>query len=175
MKSKSGIYIIKNITQKKYYVGQCMDFEKRKNDHFKDLKKGTHINKKMQADYTKGDQFIFFVCWYCPNNHNLLMSEESRLVGKLLDNGYFVYNGMPTKYYLKYRSREWLMIDICDYYCRENFGKTFAQMTLGKSPARFEMIYQLMVSPKEDHEKICNSFQEVSWYYSDLRKKGVKY
>lgn len=175
MKSKSGIYILKNITKQKYYVGESVNISQRREAHFAALQTGKHQNKELQKDYDSGDQFIFIKVWNCPDNRNLLMTEESRLVGKLLDNGKRLYNKRPEKYYLMYMTRENLKDMIVDDYCRHCFGKTFLELTSGKNPARYEVLFQRIFYPDQDQEKLIASYNQVADYYSELRRKGINY
>lgn len=52
---------------------------------------------------------------------------------------------------------------------------TFLEMTRGKSPAKYELLLQLIYNPEHKHEAIYNSFYQVADYYSTLRRKGVNY
>ena len=64
---KSGTYIISNKANGKIYVGSSCDLEKRKNEHFRTLRKGVHKNRYMQASYNKNpDSFAFNVYEYVP-------------------------------------------------------------------------------------------------------------
>lgn len=172
---RSGIYIIKNITKCIYYVGEAEDIDSRKQQHFASLCNGSHVNKKMQEDYTNRDQFVFVICWLCPNNHELLLSEESRLIDKLLKSGKKLYNRPQYKYCMHYISCDNLKDHIVNDVCRGLFGKTFLEMTRGKSPAKYELLSQLIYNPEHKHKTIYNSFYQVADYYSTLRRKGVNY
>jgi GIY-YIG catalytic domain len=48
-----GIYVIENIVTGQKYVGQSIGLLNRRDAHFRELAKGTHKNKKLQADYIK--------------------------------------------------------------------------------------------------------------------------
>jgi group I intron endonuclease len=49
----SGIYAIKNIVTKKYYIGSTRNFKKRWSEHKYHLKRGTHHSLKLQRSYDK--------------------------------------------------------------------------------------------------------------------------
>jgi len=51
-----GIYKI-TIDSRYYYIGSCIDFEKRKKLHFYQLERGKHHNRRMQILYDKGYEF----------------------------------------------------------------------------------------------------------------------
>lgn len=51
-----GIYKI-TIDSRYYYIGSCIDFEKRKKLHFYQLERGKHHNRRMQFLYDKGYEF----------------------------------------------------------------------------------------------------------------------
>ena len=67
MESKSGIYNITNTVNGKVYIGQAYDINKRKRQHFNDLKRNKHRNKHLQSAYNKygEDSFLFNVILYC--------------------------------------------------------------------------------------------------------------
>ena len=58
LSKQSGIYAIVNIMDNKVYVGQAKKFNNR--DHFLQLKKGND-NKRLQADYDRGKELVYFV------------------------------------------------------------------------------------------------------------------
>ena len=47
------IYSIINNKTKERYVGQTIDLERRKKEHFKDLEDNKHLNKKLQSAWNK--------------------------------------------------------------------------------------------------------------------------
>lgn len=50
---KSGIYIIKNLVNNKVYVGQSINLRRRRNNHFRQLRKNTHCNQHLQRSFIK--------------------------------------------------------------------------------------------------------------------------
>lgn len=66
LKGKSGIYCIVNHETGKFYVGQTVNLEKRKSEHFWRLRKGTHANVHMQRAYNINPKaFEFRVIEFC--------------------------------------------------------------------------------------------------------------
>ena len=60
--SKSYIYMLYNFANNKIYVGHTVHPEIRKRDHINALRRGSHPNKEMQADFDKfGDVFFFTI------------------------------------------------------------------------------------------------------------------
>lgn len=59
----SGIYMIINWINGKYYFGQAIDFNKRCDAHFRALNRGNHPNKYLQSAYNKygADWFEFII------------------------------------------------------------------------------------------------------------------
>jgi group I intron endonuclease len=83
-----GIYGVFNATQNKWYIGQSKDVEKRLVRHKWDLKCGAHHCKKMQADYSKGDIFVFTVIETEPNFPiEMLNAKENEYILRLSVNG----------------------------------------------------------------------------------------
>lgn len=62
---KHGIYVLENTTTGKQYVGQSIDVNKRKQEHFNSMQKGKHHNDYIQQDYNRGHDFSFGVLEYC--------------------------------------------------------------------------------------------------------------
>ena len=58
----AGIYAIVNTVSHKYYVGQSVAMETRKDDHFRALRHGTHHNAHLQNSYAVyGESAFTFV------------------------------------------------------------------------------------------------------------------
>jgi group I intron endonuclease len=64
-----GIYQIKNLINNKCYIGQTVDLDKRKVDHFGRLRKNKHENQHLQKAFNKygEDNFSFNILIYCEN------------------------------------------------------------------------------------------------------------
>lgn len=60
-----GIYVLENTTTGKLYVGQSVDIDKRRQEHFNSMQKGKHHNVYIQQDYNMGHDFTFGVLEYC--------------------------------------------------------------------------------------------------------------
>ena len=59
---QSGIYQIVNTITQDCYVGSSVNLARRKREHFNDLRKGNHINRHLQAAFSKyGDHAFSFV------------------------------------------------------------------------------------------------------------------
>ena len=74
----SGIYKIRNLVNGKCYVGSTKSFTKRKQDHFRLLKKGTHWNVKLQRAFDKYgiSAFVFEICELAEYNKSIVMLED---------------------------------------------------------------------------------------------------
>lgn len=59
-KGKSGVYAIKNKTNKKIYIGQSENLYMRYQSHKSALKAGRHPNREMQNDYNKRHILVFY-------------------------------------------------------------------------------------------------------------------
>lgn len=93
---KSGIYIIRNLTNNKVYIGKSKNVNQRKNAHFSALKLNKHNNQHLQNSYNKygKDNFEFDILEYCEehllpikemyyielykNNYNIIQSIDNR-------------------------------------------------------------------------------------------------
>lgn len=78
LRGKSGIYQIRNLLNNKIYVGSAIDFFKRRQLHFGDLRRLKHRNRILQNCVNKHgtDVFIFEVLEFVPNKLNLLSREQ---------------------------------------------------------------------------------------------------
>jgi len=72
---KSGIYKILNIKNNKVYIGSTTNFNKRKNEHLKRLRKNKHENKYLQRAFNK----------YKEDNIKFELIEEINDIGLLIE------------------------------------------------------------------------------------------
>jgi group I intron endonuclease len=54
-----GIYLIKNISNQKRYIGSSLNVDQRRRRHFKDLRKNAHGNRLLQRAYNKYGEKTF--------------------------------------------------------------------------------------------------------------------
>ena len=88
----SGIYKITNKISNKCYVGSTIDFKKRWNAHFRDLKNNKHHNVKLQRSYNKygKDAFSCEILEYISYQKELIIDRENFWINELnsKSNGY---------------------------------------------------------------------------------------
>lgn len=74
---KSGIYKILNIINNDFYIGSAKDLNKRKVNHFNNLKANRHINTHLQNAVNKYgiENFIFQSIVFCPVEYNIKMEQ----------------------------------------------------------------------------------------------------
>lgn len=75
----SGIYRIRNTLDDKCYVGSTADFKRRSKEHFRELKRDTHCNIKLQRAYNKYGRpvFVFELLEEAPYNLDIVQLEDS--------------------------------------------------------------------------------------------------
>lgn len=79
MKNKFGIYCIKNLINRKVYVGQAVSFRKRFRDHKFRLNNDREVpNKHLQASWNKygSDNFEFIILEYIEDPDKLTIEED---------------------------------------------------------------------------------------------------
>lgn len=83
MQLKSRIYKIVNTINNKIYIGQTVNFIKRKSEHFVKLSKSIHVNSYLQNTYNKYgvDAFIFKIIEEC--EINILTEREQFYIDSL--------------------------------------------------------------------------------------------
>ena len=74
---RSGIYAIKNKLNNKLYIGSAINFEKRKREHYSNLRNNKHHSKYLQRSFNKyGENNFEFIVLECCRPENLLIREQ---------------------------------------------------------------------------------------------------
>jgi len=75
---QSGIYMIINLANNKFYIGSSNDIYNRKLAHIRNLKKNKHDNTHLQNSFNKYgiDYFIWVIVELLEDNHDLLIREQ---------------------------------------------------------------------------------------------------
>lgn len=91
---KSGIYKIINTVNDRIYVGSAKHFKSRYYQHLTSLRKGTHHNKFLQADFNKCGEasFVFEVLETVEGNQFDRLLAEQAHIDKIYDNQRSCYN-----------------------------------------------------------------------------------
>lgn len=91
------IYQIENLVNGKSYIGQTVDFNRRKRTHLNKLKNGTHCNSHLQAAYDKyGEQEFHWRVWQFDDiTEEELNQKEIEFIEKYdaIKNGYNMAEG----------------------------------------------------------------------------------
>lgn len=134
-KIKSGIYKIVNKVNGKYYIGSAVNLNKRKWNHFSELKKQTHHNNKLQNAWNKynSDAFEFIIVEYIENLDNLLSTEQKYLDIIKNDND----KDIDSHYNLAYNATapmlgKTLTFEQKQYLRKINNGRKFSEKTIQK-------------------------------------------
>lgn len=95
-----GVYCIKNIVNGKIYIGSTENLERRKNEHFNNLKRGENCNKNLLEDFNiyGEESFNFIVLEYFVeyNKNSLLEWEDFYIKKQDRDKLYNVYIEYPN-------------------------------------------------------------------------------
>ena len=75
---KSGIYMIQNLRTKDCYIGSSRNLAHRKIQHFSELRKGAHDNKRIQKTFNEfgEDSFIFIIIEEVQDKELLVVREQ---------------------------------------------------------------------------------------------------
>ena len=100
MTKKSGIYYIQNTKTGELYIGQSIDVDKRKQQHFGKLKSNTHFNNHLQNSYNKygEDCFIFSVIEYCDSSQLDDLEQKYMDFFNVQNNGFNICEGGTHKF-----------------------------------------------------------------------------
>lgn len=77
MSKISGVYLIKNIINRKIYIGSSLNVNKRINKHFAELRRGKHYNILLQRTYNKYGESSFIYGLLEDNlSSNIIVNKE---------------------------------------------------------------------------------------------------
>lgn len=103
MRNKKGIYAILNVKNAKIYIGSSQHaISSRLCRHFKDLERGNHFNKHLQASWNKYGK-TSFACFVLELSNDKIIEKETEWILKLESkNNKFGYNKLdPSINYMK--------------------------------------------------------------------------
>lgn len=174
--SGAGVYGIKNIKSDKMYIGSSGNVGKRLRQHFRELDNGNHVNKMMQADYSKGDPFVpVLIRKIAVNVREELFNAEGEVIAKMKQDHVELYNSLPVcgNYYI---SRSEIERKFVDLFCREHFGMA-SEYFFGRTIAAYNMMYEIFLHP-EDEEKLREKYEPAINYQNRnkfYRRAGLSY
>lgn len=92
------VYKIVNKVNRKYYIGSTSNFIIRKSEHFSQLKKGIHCNKKLQQDFNiyGESSFDMFVVETNFKSRQQMLCMEYELILKSFGNTYNIDTKCPV-------------------------------------------------------------------------------
>ena len=95
--NNSGIYLIINLQNNKFYVGSAINVRKRKNKHLQQLRKNKHDNQYLQNSFNKygENNFVFLLIEDVPDKNNLTTREQYWIDTLDACNKKIAYNILP--------------------------------------------------------------------------------
>lgn len=157
-----GVYRITNTAKGKSYIGSAKNIRKRILEHCSRLTAQNHQNKELQKDFNAGDDFTVSVLERVDVSfskeiklHELQWIEGAKRKGERLYN-----KGAVTT---PYATKDDIIKKFAEMYCHEHFGKSVAQYLTGYTPAKIDMLYQILCDPGNE-EKIRNEYSEIIKY-----------
>lgn len=126
---ESGIYIIKNITNNKIYVGSSVNISSREYKHFWMLKTGIHDNHYLQQSYDKygRDSFIFEVAELCSYD-DLIIKENHYIDLYQSNNPKYGYNLAKVNEFRRNTYNDEVKLKLSTY--NQNKNNNFKQFSL---------------------------------------------
>jgi len=96
--NNSGIYLIINLQNNKFYVGSAVNLRKRKNKHLQQLRNNKHDNQYLQNSFNKYGEsnFVFVSIEDVSNRNNLTIREQYWIDTLDATNKEIAYNICPT-------------------------------------------------------------------------------
>lgn len=151
MEKICGIYLLKNRSSGRVYVGSSTNIDFRIKQHFYSLKKNCHANKDLQTDYNKGCDFdVIIYKRLSVTERTFLLIEERKAIEHHLKQNIPVYNKAPIN--ADFVSPNNFKTLIADLYCKEHYGRTYAQFTGRFVPASYSMYYDILQHPEQEEE-----------------------
>lgn len=93
----SGIYMIRNAKDGKYYIGSAVSLSKRRKEHFNALRAGRHFNRHLQAAWSRDGEasFSFFVLAFVADKALLTQVEQGYIDSYQAHKNRNGYNSRP--------------------------------------------------------------------------------
>jgi len=89
--NQSGIYMILNTINDKYYIGSAINLSKRRSNHFSDLRRNVHSNIHLQRAYNKyGEMNFKFILVELVDDSTTILAREQYYID--------LYNASDDKY-----------------------------------------------------------------------------
>jgi len=93
----SGIYMIRNTKDGKYYIGSAVDLSKRQKQHWNALRAGRHLNRHLQAAWNRDGEaaFSFFTLAFVADKARLIEFEQGYIDSYMAHRNKCGYNARP--------------------------------------------------------------------------------
>jgi group I intron endonuclease len=136
MEKQSGVYFLRSTITGNIYIGSSSNLKKRRNDHFRALRKGGHINAKLNRHCRKFgvDILVFEVIEYCTNDK--LIKREQYYINKYkpyFNESQNAMGGMGSHYHTNKTKAEMSVIHHDRYKNKENREYLSVMMQVSKN------------------------------------------
>ena len=176
------IYRIKNNITNQSYIGQTIDFNRRRNTHLNKLKQNKHDNPKLQAAFNKyGEDNFSWEVWTFNNITSEQLNQlEIDYIYKFdsLNNGYNLVEGGGKPPLHKKVNNDDMLIALCIITNYEQCGKTLESI-LGYSKGTMSRLYRRLgyteVLEKFDSLTKAEQKEIADKYYKEWNIEEIRY
>lgn len=106
-RGRSGIYVIHNIENNRFYIGSAVNLYKRKHVHLAYLRKNKHHNLFLQRDFNKNKKKLHFVVIEEVSHRKELITKEQKFLDEFfVENDCYNLNPVANSFFGRKHSRK---------------------------------------------------------------------